>query len=309
MPADAATIQRALDSLASKALREALRPAMEDGSFSGVIPFAEAQELAEREHMSMSQLMMALVPLAQAFAKPVISNFKVGAVAQGSTSRSLYFGANMEFVGAALSFTTHAEQAAVTNAWLNGEQGIAQLAIDDPPCGYCRQFLWEITTAEEMEILLAKGPRALKELLPEPFGPENLEVKVALMGPTDNELVLDAPTEDPAIRAALDAANASYAPSQYSGSYAGVAVYTQSNAIYAGRYAENAAFNPSMSPLESALTMWNLATFGSDPILRVVLVQIDGARADQTSATAALVDALSAGGQQVVFEVCGAHRV
>jgi cytidine deaminase len=214
----------------------------------------------------------------------------------------------MEFEGVPLSFTTHAEQSAVTNAWNNEERGIRQLAISEAPCGYCRQFLWEITTAEKMVILLAKGSSGpLSDLLPQPFGPKDLGVVGGLMSPGDNKLVLDTGAHDQVILAALGAANSSYAPAQYSESYSGAAVDTQSHAIYTGRYAENAAFNPSMSPLESALTMWNFASHGSDPIVRVVLVQVDGARADQTDTTAALVESLSRSGH-VIFEVCSAHR-
>ncbi len=307
MPANATTIERALESLSSDALRDALRPVMEDAAFRGVIPYAEAKRLAEQERMTTAEFMLAVVPAATAYAKPVISKFCVGAVAQGSTTGSLYFGANMEFVGAALSFTIHAEQAAVTNAWINGEQGISQLAISEAPCGYCRQFLWEITTAEKMGVLLTKGSSGpLTAFLPQPFGPNDLEVQGALMSPADHGLVLDDSSLDPVILDALAAANASYAPPQYSASYAGVAVYMEAGAIYAGRHAENAAFNPSMSPLESALVMWNFATQGADPVRRVVLVQVDGAAADQTSATAALVESLARGGP-VVFDVYGAH--
>jgi cytidine deaminase len=52
-------------------------------------------------------------------------------------------------------------------------------------------------------------------------------------------------------QAALAAANASYAP--YSRGYAGVALRTRDGAIYSGSVAENAAYNPSMSPLEAAI--------------------------------------------------------
>lgn len=307
MPADATTVERALESLSSDALRDSLRPVMQAAVFRGVISYAEAQRLCEQEKITMAELMLAVVPAATTYSKPPISKFEVGAVAQGSTTGSLYFGANMEFVGAALSFTIHAEQSAVTNAWINGEQGISQLAISEAPCGYCRQFLWEITTAETMAVLLTKGSSGpLARFLPEPFGPKDLGVQGALMSPADHGLALDSGTPDPVMLAALAAANASYAPPQYSASYAGVAVYTEAGEIFAGRHAENAAFNPSMSPLESALVMWNFATHGTDPVRRVVLVQIDGAVADQTSATAALVESFARTGP-VVFDVYGAH--
>lgn len=55
--------------------------------------------------MGISGVMILLVPFARCYALPLISNFKVGAVAQGATTGAVYFGANMEYVNAALSFT------------------------------------------------------------------------------------------------------------------------------------------------------------------------------------------------------------
>jgi cytidine deaminase len=305
MPANPTMIQSALKSLPSAAAREALGPTIEDSEFRGVILYVEAKRMAEQAHMTMAELMLALVPFATAYAQPAISKYFVGAVAQGATTQSLYFGANMEFVGGALSFTTHAEQSATTNAWINGEQGLIQLAVSAAPCGYCRQFLYEITTAAKLMVLLTEGsPGLLTSFLPNAFGPGDLGVTAALMSPDAHGLVLDASSQDPLILGALAAANASYAP--YTKSYAGAAVLTRSGAIYAGRLAENAAYNPSMSPLESALTMWNFAGRDTDLVSRVTLVQINGAVADQTSATAALVDSLARSGQ-VDFDVYSAH--
>ena len=50
---------------------------------------------------------------------------------------------------------------------------------------------------------------------------------------------------------ALEAAFCSYAP--YSKSKSGVAIQTKEGVIYTGSYLENAAFNPSTSPLQVAL--------------------------------------------------------
>ncbi|HWT90784.1 MAG TPA: cytidine deaminase [Solirubrobacterales bacterium] len=257
----------------------------------GVIPREEAEQMALEQGIDVPELMMQLVPKAAKFALPSISNFYVGAVAQGTSTGSLYFGANMEFVGGALSFTTHAEQSASTNAWINGEEGLSSIAVSAAPCGYCRQFLYELTTADKLEVMLENQPtKELTSFLPDPFGPKDLQVTAALMSPQSHGLTLVDGDGDPSVQAALAAADASYAP--YTASYAGVAVTTATGAVFAGRLAENAAFNPSMSPLESALNMWNFGKTGSDPVQRVTLVQVEGAVADQTSATLALVDSL-----------------
>lgn len=212
-----------------------------------------------------------LLAEAAAFAKPPISNFRVGAIARGASGK-LYFGTNLEFAGQALSFTVHAEQAAVTNAWMNGETGIDVVATSAAPCGYCRQFLNELVTASELRVLMPNESRTLAELLPSSFGPRDLGVGGGLLQREDHGLTID--KNDDLAAAALGAANMSYAP--YSKSYAGVALRTKGGAIVTGAYAENAAFNPSLSPLQAALSQLNLGGGVWADIAEVVLVAADG---------------------------------
>lgn len=48
-------------------------------------------------------------------------------------------------VSSAGGFTVHAEQSSIADAWMNGEEGIDLIAVTAAPCGYCRQFLNELT--------------------------------------------------------------------------------------------------------------------------------------------------------------------
>jgi len=230
----------------------------------------------------LEQLMLALIPLAKTFAIPPISNFYVGAVAHG-LSGSLYFGANYEFPGQALSFTVHGEQAATAHAISFGETGIDLLAVSAAPCGYCRQFLYELTTASKLQIILPNTPTTLlTALLPNAFGPQDVGVNAALMSPQAHGMTL--PSADDVTQAALDAANASYAP--YSLSYAGVALKTRDGHIYTGGVAENAAFNPSMSPLEAAVVTLTInGRKKYSDITEAVLVEAANSQASQISAT------------------------
>jgi cytidine deaminase len=237
-------------------------------TFTGVITAAEAESRAREAGVDVPRLMTLLLPDAAKLAKPPVSNFFVGCVSRG-LSGALYFGTNLEFVGEALSFTVHAEQSSVTNAWMNGEEGIDLIAVNAAPCGYCRQFLNELTTADRLVVAMPKETRALRELLPSAFGPRDLGVNGGLMQRVHHGLTID--SRDELARAALSAANHSYAP--YSKSYAGVALHTTSRKVITGAYAENAAFNPSMSPLEVALSRLNLAGESWDAIDDVVLVQ------------------------------------
>jgi len=117
---------------------------------NGAIPAPVVQQFLSSSGMTIEQLMLALIPLAQKYAIPSISNFFVGTVALGS-SGSIYFGANYEFPGQALSFTVHGEQAATAHAISCGESGMQMLAVSAAPCGYCRQFLYELTSDSPAE--------------------------------------------------------------------------------------------------------------------------------------------------------------
>jgi cytidine deaminase len=276
--------------------REMLAKIVLAPGFRGVITAQQVDDLAAAIDEPVDDLLLLLVPFAQCYAIPPVSDYPVGVVAQGSSGNA-YFGANMEYKGIALGFTVHGEQSATTNAWLNGEQGLASIAISAPPCGYCRQFLYEITTSATLEVLLTgRAPQLLTDLIPQAFGPSDLGVTAALMSPESHGLTLDPPPADPVVSAALAAANASYAP--YTKGFAGVALSTASGATYTGRYAENAAFNPSMSPLESALTMWSFGGNADDAIEKAVLVEAPSL-ADQADVTAEVLATVSTAELQV----------
>jgi cytidine deaminase len=262
-----------------------------DPATQGVLSAALVQELCDRHRLTPARIARALVPFAQALAQPVISGFEVGVVARG-TSGAMYYGANLEFPGEALLFTVHAEQSATTNAWNNGEQGLELLAVSAAPCGYCRQFLWETAGAANIQVYVAgNDPTTVSPgLLPAPFGPNDLKVKAALMAPQAVALQLDVPDGDPVVLAALQAAQFSYAP--YTESYAGVAVVGGDGVTYTGRVAENAAFNPSMSPLASAMAMVTLARQRDHDVRRIALVELTDPVTSQVAPTKAVARAL-----------------
>lgn len=241
----------------------------------------------------MPELMLALVPFAQLYARPAVSNLSVGVVAAGASTGALYYGANQEYAGPALSFTLHAEQCATTNAWRHEEQGLSSLAVSAAPCGHCRQFLYELVTASDLEILLPGGaPAPLTSFLPDAFGPRDLGVPAALMTLANHGLRLVAPTTDQVVLAALEAANSSYAP--YTESYAGLAIETSDSKIFAGRLAENAAYNPSLSPMQAAMALRSLSGDPAASIDRIVLVETEEPTASQLSATLVVAETTGA---------------
>jgi cytidine deaminase len=238
------------------------------------------------------RLMMRLLPVAQQYAAVPISHYQVGAVAAGMPTPntgwcSLSLGANFEFSETAPSFTIHAEQAAINNAWLSGERGVQSLAISAAPCGYCRQFLYELVTAKQLQILLPANhfspvsydSTPLTEFLPDPFGPSDLGIRGGLMDRALCERTLTLKDGDPfdeLIEAALKAAERSYNPYLDDSGYAGVAVKLAGGKVYAGRVAANAAYNPSLSPLGSALAYTNMhqSPGRKQTVERCVLVEV-----------------------------------
>lgn len=234
---------------------------------------------------SLEQLMLRLLPLAKLYGVVPISNFQVGSVAKGISETdqndyTLYMGANIEFPGQALNQSIHAEQAVVINTWQKGSIEIQCIAVSASPCGHCRQFLKELDNSDSINIISSTDnnkdyeKRHLTELLPFGFGPRDLKMHTGMMAKTRQQenLALKQKDDDPLVREALNAATLSYA--LYTGNFAGCAIQDSEEKIYIGRYAENAAFNPSMSPLQSAICSLNMDKIGNNPkVQRVVLVE------------------------------------
>jgi cytidine deaminase len=219
-------------------------------------------------------LMKDLLPIARTYSKPPISQFFVGAFAQGA-SGALYPGANFEVPHNGLNQAIHAEQSAIANAFGHKETGIKAIAVTAAPCGHCRQFLNEIAGGEEIRILtLDDQPRPLKSLLPSSFGPKDLDQKEAMFTSAIHALRL-ANAGDALTQQAFEAAQRSYAP--YSKSPSGCAIELNSGVIASGSYLENAAFNPSLAPLQSALVSVVMHQEEPENIRRVVLVELNGA--------------------------------
>lgn len=112
---------------------------------------------------------------ARNYAHAPFSKFQVGAALEDTSGR-LHTGCNVE--NATYGLTVCAERVAVFKAISEGARQFRRIVVaadtDDltPPCGACRQILWEF--CGDIEILLA-NPRGkceslrLKDLFPRPF--------------------------------------------------------------------------------------------------------------------------------------------
>jgi cytidine deaminase len=110
------------------------------------------------------------------------SNFKVGAAILDSDGR-VFTGCNIE--NSTYSLSMCAERVAIFKAVSEGGRELVKIAIVadseqlTPPCGCCRQMIWEFAGAET-EVILANLTGEvhrfdIKELIPEPFDASFLE--------------------------------------------------------------------------------------------------------------------------------------
>jgi len=262
-------------------------------SGGGWLPAAEAQTAMSDANLPVERLMIELLPLANAFSIAPISGFHVGAVAQG-VSGALYFGANLEFAGGPLDWTVHAEQSAVVNALIHERSAPVRLAVSAAPCGYCRQFLFELAGGSRLEILLAgRPPELLARLLPAAFGPADLGVPGGMPAPAPHSLECLPPREDAAAAAAWEAARAAYAP--YTGALAGAALRTRSGMVFAGPYLENAAFNPSLSPMQTAIVAAVLGGESGAAVTEAALVRVEPSKVDHATTARLLLERFAPG--------------
>ncbi|MDF7651947.1 cytidine deaminase [Pantoea sp. Acro-805] len=268
-------------------LQAAIQPLLDSADFKGVLRPQDVAFLKQETGLDDDALALALLPIAACCAVATVSNFNVGAISRG-VSGHWYFGANMEFEHTPLQQTVHAEQSAITHAWLNGEEKLDAITVNYTPCGHCRQFMNELNSGTAIRISLpGRAVSTLGDYLPDAFGPADLNITERLLTPINHGF----PLEGEALQqAAIDAANQSHAP--YSHSFSGVALRSQSGKIFSGRYAENAAFNPSLPPLQAALIMMNMSNEALNTVQQAVLVECENSTLRQQDATQSTLAAL-----------------
>lgn len=235
--------------------------------FHGQLSYIVVDELCDRFNCSRIELALVCVAIAAGYAVTPVSHFNVGAVAVGQHG-DFYFGANQEFSGESMQQSVHAEQSAISHAWLAGETLITDVVVNYTPCGHCRQFMNELSGAENLKVHLPHSQdNLLHSYLPDSFGPKDLGIEKVLF---DNQPQQFEVAGDKLQQAAIAAANTSYAP--YSKAFSGIALQVGER-IICGKYAENAAFNPTFLPLQSALNYRLLLGLADIPISRVILAE------------------------------------
>jgi len=246
--------------------RQALRP----GRF--YLDNTQREVLEQEYGIGTDQLLRRLVTEVQSQARVPVSGFRVGAAGLNSDGE-IFLGVNMEFVGASFAQTVHAEQFLVSLSRARSAAPLVRLAVSAPPCGHCRQFVAEFDTDGALILLIGEEPgQRMGQLLPRAFGPADLHVTEPFYStPLEIE---EADLEEAARRAAFH----SYVP--YSKTRAGTAIRSASGEIFAGAALENAAYNPGLPPLQSALVAAQAGGCAPEDIREVVLCQEKGGLID-----------------------------
>jgi cytidine deaminase len=267
-----------------------LGTAGEDGH---VIPAAALAGLMHDAGLpTVEALMRALLPQAQALARPVLSGFRVGAVGRECETGALILAANVEFPGAPASDTIHAEQFLFSRAHHRGAS-LDLVAVSARPCGHCRQFMAEFAGRERLVILDPAGDRlTLAQLLPWSFTPADLGAAGVAPAPGQRLGVPDDGAVPAALRSALELAGGR-AHTPYSGSPSAVALQLDDGAIASGAAIENVAYNPGLPPLQAALI--NLIASGRDyaAIRRAVIACVPDDAAHHVASTRRLLASLA----------------
>lgn len=238
--------------------------------FHGQLSYEVVDELCEKFKRSRVELALYCIAIAACYAVTPVSDFNVGAVAIGKNG-DFYFGANQEFSGECMQQSVHAEQSAISHAFLAGETLITDVVVNYTPCGHCRQFMNELNSAASLKVHLPHSQdNLLHSYLPDSFGPKDLGIEKVLFDEQPQQFEVKG---DHLQQAAIFAANNAYAP--YSNAFSGVALQVGER-IVCGKYTENAAFNPTFLPLQSALNYRLFLGLADIPVTRVVLAEAKG---------------------------------
>src|SRR5580658_5233282 len=130
--------------------------------------------------MSGDNKLIEIARAAREHAHAPFSNFRVGAAVR-TKSGKIYSGCNVE--NASYGLTICAERVAIFKALSEGEREFSAVAVvtdaDNltPPCGACRQIIWEFCGDAEVILGNLKGKtesHRMSALLPHPFDSSNL---------------------------------------------------------------------------------------------------------------------------------------
>jgi cytidine deaminase len=152
------------------------------GSYAAAVVSQRKGESVNEPHASSGEFesLIAAAKSTRENAHAAYSNFRVGAGLRATSGR-IFGGCNVE--NATYGLTVCAERVAIFKAISEGERGFDAIAVVTdtdaltPPCGACRQLIWEF--CGDVPVILAnlKGKVeiiAMKDLFPKPFDASSL---------------------------------------------------------------------------------------------------------------------------------------
>jgi cytidine deaminase len=290
--ADPAIVERL--NLIDPQRRVGIRQAALDQTQDGILQAEAARQIVDDWALqSVRNLMLLLLETAERFALPPISNFKVGAVGLEARSGDLILAGNLEFPGVHLGFTMHGEGSVFTRAMHRGED-ISVIAIGEAhPCAHCRQCLAEYAASDRLELIDPLGHTLpLAELYPWPFDPAYLDQPGAIPGQELwPSLHFVQPTTLPFADKLLSLGRRSHSP--YSKCPGALILELRDGSTASGFAIESVAFNPTISPIQSALV--ELVAKGEKPsdIVGAVLGTVRGGAVDYGESTTELLHRLA----------------
>jgi len=130
--------------------------------------------------MSENDILVTAARQARENAHAPYSNFRVGAALRANSGR-IFGGCNVE--NATYGLTVCAERIAIFKAISEGERGFDAIAVSTdtdtltPPCGACRQIIWEFCGDVPVILSNLKGRTEviqMRDLFPKPFDSSHL---------------------------------------------------------------------------------------------------------------------------------------
>ncbi len=280
--------------LVSAEQREALRRDALETLQDGVISAAEARRLVHEHALnSLRDLMVLLLDTAGRYAQPSISEFHVGAVGLASQEGDLILAGNVEFPGTHLGFTMHGEGSVFTRAMHLGVD-ISVIAIGEAhPCAHCRQCLAEYAASDRLELIDPLGHTlTLAQLYPWPFDPAYLGEQGAVPGrELWPDLKFEMQPDLPQADLLLELGRRSHSP--YSKCPGALLLQLDDGTWAQGFAIESVAFNPTISPIQSAAVDLLSKRYQYASIKAAVLGTVRGGTVDYTASTTELLSRIA----------------
>jgi cytidine deaminase len=264
---------------------------------AAVVPAAVvAQLVAEFALNDAREAALLSLDAAASLAKAPISGYRVGVAGIGALSGDLLLGGNLEFPGASITHTVHAEGFATLLARARGEHLAVLASTQARPCAHCRQVLAEMDGAWSLQLIDPQGHEiGLEQLFPWPFAPGDLgEVgaRAAETGPLALGTAAYAADVPADVAAALVAASGrAHAP--YSRDRSVIVLRLGDGSLVSGAVLESVAFNPTIGPLADALVGLDAAGRGSGAIRDAWLAIRRGAIVNHEAPTRDLLAAVA----------------